>query len=45
VGGLIVSQFLTLYTTPVIYLYLDRLNRRLGRRRRGPIAVQDVAAE
>jgi Cu/Ag efflux pump CusA len=26
VGGLIVSQILTLYTTPVIYLYMDRLN-------------------
>jgi hypothetical protein len=29
---LLVSQALTLYTTPVIYLYLDRLNRRLGAR-------------
>jgi HAE1 family hydrophobic/amphiphilic exporter-1 len=32
VGGLIVSQFLTLYTTPVIYLYLDRVNDWLGER-------------
>ena len=32
VGGLLVSQFLTLYTTPVIYLYLDRLGRRFGRK-------------
>jgi multidrug efflux pump len=36
VGGLIVSQMLTLYTTPVIYLYLDRfrvwVGTRLGRR-------------
>jgi multidrug efflux pump len=29
IGGLMVSQVLTLYTTPVIYLLLDSLHRRL----------------
>ncbi|MBK5008151.1 MdtB/MuxB family multidrug efflux RND transporter permease subunit [Pseudomonas sp. S60] len=33
VGGLLVSQVLTLFTTPVIYLYFDRLARRFGRQR------------
>ncbi|HEX4276136.1 MAG TPA: efflux RND transporter permease subunit [Bryobacteraceae bacterium] len=32
VGGLIVSQMLTLFTTPVIYLYLDRFSKRFSRR-------------
>jgi len=32
VGGLLVSQMLTLFTTPVIYLYLDRLRARFTRR-------------
>jgi HAE1 family hydrophobic/amphiphilic exporter-1 len=34
VGGLILSQALTLFTTPVVYLYLDRLNERVSGRRR-----------
>jgi multidrug efflux pump len=38
VGGLLLSQLLTLYTTPVIYLYFDRLSRRFQRgRTEGPV--------
>ena len=36
VGGLIVSQLLTLFTTPVIYLYFDRLALRSARQARCP---------
>jgi len=36
VGGLIISQLLTLYTTPVIYLGFDRLAKRLKGRRAEP---------
>jgi multidrug efflux pump len=38
VGGLIVSQMLTLYTTPVIYLYLDRFGLWLRSLRGGGVA-------
>jgi HAE1 family hydrophobic/amphiphilic exporter-1 len=34
VGGLLLSQILTLYTTPVVYLYLDRLGAWLSRARK-----------
>ena len=40
VGGLIFSQFLTLYTVPVVYLYLDRLGNRL----RGRSPAEGTAA-
>ncbi|MFZ0805307.1 MAG: multidrug efflux RND transporter permease subunit [Candidatus Sulfotelmatobacter sp.] len=40
VGGLIVSQMLTLFTTPVVYVYLDRL--RLALRGRGDEALPDA---
>ncbi|MGH6716040.1 MAG: efflux RND transporter permease subunit, partial [Bradyrhizobium sp.] len=43
IGGLLVSQWLTLYTTPVIYLYLERLAHWLGRAYR-PSRMADALA-
>jgi len=44
VGGLALSQALTLFTTPVVYLYLDRVNTYLARRR-GTLAAKPEAAQ
>ena len=41
VGGLLLSQLLTLYTTPVVYLYLDKLGTALSRRDRSP-EIKDI---
>ncbi len=45
VGGLLLSQLLTLYTTPVVYLAFDRLGRRLARFRVGNPIEEPVAVE
>jgi hydrophobe/amphiphile efflux-1 (HAE1) family protein len=45
VGGLLVSQLLTLFTTPVIYIYMDRLGQMLGRRRRAAPVKADAPAQ
>ncbi|MGH7510566.1 MAG: efflux RND transporter permease subunit [Gemmatimonadales bacterium] len=52
VGGLLFSQIITLYITPVVYTYLDALQKRLARRRAtepreyaGPAAGDQVTAE
>jgi multidrug efflux pump len=45
VGGLIFSQMLTLYTTPVVYLYLDRFRLWLESKRRSMLrAARDIAS-
>jgi hydrophobe/amphiphile efflux-1 (HAE1) family protein len=43
VGGLLVSQLLTLFTTPIVYIYMDRLGQWLGRGRAAPVEA-NVAA-
>ena len=44
VGGLVLSQLLTLYTTPVIYLWFDRLARRFSRSREISPGAEPVPA-
>jgi Cu/Ag efflux pump CusA len=40
VGGLLVSQMLTLFTTPVVYLYMDRLRDWRVRKKEGRASVK-----
>jgi multidrug efflux pump len=41
IGGLILSQLLTLYTTPVMYLVMERLRARFTHRPSGPLRFED----
>ncbi|MET1027822.1 MAG: efflux RND transporter permease subunit [Dongiaceae bacterium] len=46
VGGLLVSQVLTLFTTPIVYIYMDSLGRWIApRHRRGPVDVVTPPAD
>jgi multidrug efflux pump len=45
IGGLLISQMLTLFTTPVIYLFFDRLARYFSPRRVSPPGLAPVPAE
>ena len=45
VGGLILSQVLTLYTTPVIYIFFDNLAHRIASRRAAAIGPEGVPAD
>jgi hydrophobic/amphiphilic exporter-1 (mainly G- bacteria), HAE1 family len=45
VGGLVVSQFLTLYITPVIYIYLDSFQKKIRKAIAGPEPAEALPAE
>jgi hydrophobe/amphiphile efflux-1 (HAE1) family protein len=45
VGGLLVSQLLTLFTTPIVYIYMDKLRQALFRRPHGTPTLRQTAVE
>jgi Cu/Ag efflux pump CusA len=45
IGGLLISQMLTLFTTPVIYLFFDRLARRFSPRQEPHTGMEPVPVE
>ncbi len=45
VGGLVFSQLLTLYLTPVVYTYMARLNQWFSRRKTAPVAAEPMPEE
>jgi len=45
VGGLLVSQLLTLFTTPVVYLFFEKLRVLLARWRGADVAMHPVAGD
>ena len=45
VGGLLLSQVLTLYTTPVIYIFFDNLAKRFSAYRAGHGSAESVPAD
>jgi HAE1 family hydrophobic/amphiphilic exporter-1 len=44
VGGLVISQIVTLYITPIIYLYLERLQQGVSKRPASPRMPEDANA-
>jgi multidrug efflux pump subunit AcrB len=45
VGGLILSQILTLYTTPVVYIYMEKLQKMFGSKRQLSPKIKTVLSE